>query len=118
MTPETEDDDSFRVFPALAMFVGLVLVGMGILLLPESALGGGHIAAIGLSLFLSGVVATKWAARRWGLSPAEQRKLTLAFSVLAGLLLVAFIVINWATFEGEPIEEGTAMVRWSARLPR
>jgi hypothetical protein len=118
MSLGTEDETSFRIFPVLAMFVGLAIVGLGVLLLSESPLGGGHIAAIGLSLFLSGAVATGWAARRWELSPARQHKLSLAFSVLAGVLLVAFIVINWATFEGSEIEEGTAVLVGTVRLLR
>lgn len=89
------------------MLVGTVLFGIGLFFLPESVLGGAHIAAIGLSVFLSGLIATRWAADRWTLSPAAQRKWSLAFTVLAGALLVLFIVINWATFESGTAEGGS-----------
>lgn len=105
-TTASEVDSSFRVLPLLAMVVGAVIVGLGLLLLPGSVLGGLHIAAIGLSLFLSGAVATTWAAGRFGLSPADQRRWTLAFAVVAGVLLVLFVVLNWATFEGGEFESG------------
>ncbi|MFC6904789.1 hypothetical protein [Halalkalicoccus tibetensis] len=105
-TTASEVDTSFRVFPLLTMVVGAVIVGLGLLILPGSALGGLHIAAIGLSLFLSGTVATTWAAVRFDLSPADQRRWTLAFAVVAGVLLVLFIVLNWATFEGGEFESG------------
>jgi len=93
--------------PALLMLVGAAVVALGVLLLSQSGLGGAHIAAIGGSLFLSGAFSTRWIADRFGLSPADQRRWSLAFATLAGLLVVLFVVLNWATFEaGEPISEG------------
>ncbi|EMA45216.1 hypothetical protein C449_08012 [Halococcus saccharolyticus DSM 5350] len=80
------------------------MFGYGLLLVPVSVLGGGHIAAIGLSLVLSGLFATEWAGDRWGLSAADRRTLSLAFGVLAGLLLVAFVVVNFASFESGGVE--------------
>ena len=102
-----ESGSTFRVLPALTMTVGTVLAGMGLLFLQTSLLSGIHITAIGVSLFLAGMVSTRWAVARWNMSPADQRQWSLAFVILAGLLTVLFIVINFATFdEGTPIEEG------------
>ncbi|WP_198951490.1 MULTISPECIES: hypothetical protein [Halorubrum] len=99
-------EGSVRVLPLLAMLVGAALGALGLLLLPGSLLGGVHVAAIGASLFLSGAVSTRRVAARFGLSPADQRRWSLAFATLAGLLALLFVVLNWATFEaGEPIAE-------------
>ena len=106
-TPPPEAERPFRVLPALLMVVGAAVVALGVLLLSQSGLGGVHIAAIGGSLFLSGAISTRWAADRFDLSAADQRRWSLAFAALAGLLVALFVVINWATFEaGEPITEG------------
>jgi len=52
------------------------------------------------------VVSTRWAAARWEMSPADQRKWSLALVVLAGLLTILFAIINFASFgEGTPIGE-------------
>lgn len=105
-TAPANDAGSVRVMPALLMLVGAAVVALGVLLLSASGLAGVHVAAIGASLFLSGAVSTRWAAVRFGLSPADQRRWSLAFAALAGLLVVLFLVINWATFEsGEAISE-------------
>ena len=98
-TPSADAESSFRVMPALLMVVGAAVVGLGVLLLPQSGLGGAHVAAIGASLFLSGAISTRWAAARFDLSPADQRRWSLAFAALAGILVVLFVVLNWATFE-------------------
>ena len=92
------------------MLTGLLVVGYGFLLVPVSVLGGVHIATIGLSLLLSGLFATEWAGGRWGLSASDQRTLSLAFGVLAGLLLVAFVVINFASFESGGIETAVGLL--------
>ncbi|WP_135830537.1 hypothetical protein [Halorussus halobius] len=90
------------------MTVGAVFAGVGLLLVRTSALGGVHIAAIGVSLFLSGMVSTRWAAARWNMSPAAQRRWSLAFVVLAGLLTILFVVVNFASFGEAVVEEGTS----------
>jgi hypothetical protein len=95
-----ETERSFRVLPFLAMVVGAILVGLGVLFLPGSLLGGIHIGAIGASIFLAGMVSTGWAATRWNMSPGEQRNWAVAFTVLGGILMVLFVVINYASFEG------------------
>jgi hypothetical protein len=82
-----------------AMLLGGLIFGYGLLVLPVSVLGGVHIAAIGLSLILSGLFATEWAGARFGLDAAQRTRLSLGFAVLAVLLLVAFVVINFASFE-------------------
>ncbi len=89
------------------MVVGAVLVVFGALVVPASLLGGFHIAVIGVSVFLAGLVSTQWAATRWRMSPADQRRWSLVFTVLAGVLVVLFVLINYASFEG-PVtaEEG------------
>jgi len=92
------------------MVVGGILALVGVLLLQSSLYGGVHTAAIGVSIFLAGMVSTRWAAVRWNMSPEDQRQWSLAFVVLAGLLTILFVVINYAGFdsEGAPItvEEG------------
>lgn len=98
---------SFGVAALLAVVAGAMVFGYGLLLGPVSVLGGAHVAAIGLSLVLSGVFATEWAGDRFGLSAADRRRLSLAFGVLAAVLLVAFVVLNWATFEVEELESGS-----------
>lgn len=101
-TTASEAENSFRMLPVLTMLIGAMIVGVGILLLPESRLGGAHIVAIGLSLFCSGLVVTRWAADRFTLRSTDQRRWSMAFAVLAGILLVLFVSINWMTFgEGQ-----------------
>ena len=80
------------------------MFGYGLLLVPTSVLGGAHVAAIGLSLSLAGLFATEWAGDRFGLSAADRRRLSLAFGLLAAVLLVAFVVINVASFESAETE--------------
>lgn len=104
---DSESESRFRVLPGFAMIVGAVLVGIGLMFLPASLLGGAHIAAIGVSVFLAGLVSTRWAATRWNMSPADQRRWSFAFVVLAAVLMILFVIINYASFEGPiPIEEG------------
>jgi uncharacterized membrane protein YiaA len=90
---------SFSVVAILAIFVGLLLFGYGLLLVPVSVLGAGWVAAIGLSVLFAGVFATRWAGDRLGLSAADQHTLSVAFSVLAILLLGSYVVVNFASFE-------------------
>lgn len=101
----TETGSTFRVLPALAMLIGAILVMLGVLFLPDSLLGGIHIAAIGASIFLAGMVSTRWAANRWNMSPADQRTWSIAFTISAGLLIILFVIINYASFEG-PVTVG------------
>lgn len=98
--PSADTGSTFRVVPALAMLVGVLLVGLGVLFLQGSLLAGIHIAAIGVSLFLAGMVSTRWAANRWNMSPRDQRTWAVAFTVLAGVLMLLFVVVNYASFEG------------------
>ncbi|RDI73024.1 hypothetical protein DWB78_05695 [Halopelagius longus] len=73
------------------------MFGYGLLLVPGSALGGAWIAAIGLSLLLSALLATERVGGRLGLSAAGRRTASLAFAALAVVLLVAFVVVNYAS---------------------
>ena len=98
-TTTSASGGSFGVVPVLAVFVGALILGYGLLLVPASVLGGLWIVAAGLSLSLSGVFATAWAGERFGLSAADRRNLSLAFAVLAAVLLVAFAAVNGATFD-------------------
>jgi uncharacterized membrane protein YidH (DUF202 family) len=82
------------------MVVGAILGLLGVLFLQGSLYGGIHIAAIGASIFLAGMVSTRWAANRWNMSPTDQRNWAVAFTVLAGILIVLFVIINYASFEG------------------
>lgn len=88
---------------AAALVVGAAIALYGLLLLPASLLGGAHVVAVGLSLAIGGVLAADLAGDRLGLSDGARRRLALAFVVLAVLLAVAFVVINYASFSG-PIE--------------
>lgn len=94
----TTSGSSFSVVAVLAVFVGLLVFGYGLLLVPVSVLGGVWVAAIGLSLLLAGVFATRWACDHLGLSASDQHTLSVAFSVLALLLLAAYVVVNFASF--------------------
>lgn len=96
----TETGSTFRVLPALAMLVGAILLVLGVLFLQDSLYGGTHIAGIGASIFLAGMVSTRWAADRWNMSPRDQRNWSVAFTVLAGILIVLFVIVNYASFEG------------------
>ncbi|WP_254544245.1 hypothetical protein [Halomarina pelagica] len=98
---------SFGVVTILAVLLGAAIVGYGLLLAPQSLIGGAWIAAVGLSLLLSGMFATEWAGDRFGLSAVDRRRLSLAFAGLAAFLLVAFVVVNFASFESAEIEGGT-----------
>ena len=98
-TTLVSSDSSIRVVALATAILGTATTGYGFLLLPQSGLGGAWIAAIGLALVLSGVLATDWAAGRLGLSPSTRRTLSLSFAAIAALLLVAFVVVNGASFE-------------------
>jgi hypothetical protein len=98
---------SFGVVDVLAMVVGVLVFGYGLLLVPASLLGGAWIAGIGLSLALAGLFATEWAGRRFGLSAADRRSLTLTFAGLAGVLFVSFVVVNYVGFSGPVTESGS-----------
>ncbi|MEF8774563.1 MAG: hypothetical protein V5A23_09165 [Halobacteriales archaeon] len=102
-TDDTGGDAGVSTVAVMAMTVGVLFVGYGLLLLPRSVLSGVHVAAIGVSLALSGLFATEWAGERWDRSAATRRQLSLAFAALAVLLLVAFLVVNVATFEGNEV---------------
>lgn len=82
------------------MLVGAILLVLGVLFLQSSLFAGLHIAAIGASIFLAGMVSTRRAATRWNMSPKDQRNWSIAFTVLAGVLIILFVVINYASFEG------------------
>lgn len=99
--------ESISLVAFVAVFVGLGIVGFGAILVPTSVLGGLHIAAIGLSLALAGLFTADWVADRLGISPVTQRRLSMAFATLAVVLLVLFVVINYASFESELIEESS-----------
>ncbi|SFF91380.1 hypothetical protein SAMN04488063_0772 [Halopelagius inordinatus] len=98
----TELDASSGPFVAgvvSATLVGAAVFGYGLLLVPASVLGGVWVASIGLSLVLSALFATERVGDRLGLSAADRRTLSLSFAVLAVVLLVAFVVVNFASVE-------------------
>lgn len=104
----TPTGDSFGVISIVATIVGLMVFAVGLLLVPESPLGGGWIAAIGLSLALSGLFAAEWVCNRIGLSTRSGRRAAVAFAVIAVVLLVAFVVVNYAGFESNaPITDSS-----------
>ncbi|NHN47782.1 hypothetical protein G9464_09255 [Halostella sp. JP-L12] len=92
-TTTSHSDRSFGYTSIVAVLLGLLIVGYGLTLLSETALGGGWIAATGLSVALRGLFSTVWAGRRFGLSDADRRTLTLSSVGLATVLSVAFVVI-------------------------
>ncbi|MFB6198825.1 MAG: hypothetical protein ABEI52_11245 [Halobacteriaceae archaeon] len=93
-------EDSFGLTSLVSMVLGSIICAYGLLLLPLSVADGGWIIAIGLSMFLAGFCATNWATDRWNLSRKTQFRLSIGFSALALLLLVAFVVVNGVTFGG------------------
>lgn len=98
-TSTATPSSSVSVVAVLAILVGASVFGYGLLLVPTSVLGGAWIAAVGLSLCLSGLFATAWVGDRLGLSAATRRTLSLSFAAFAAVLLVSFVVLNYASVE-------------------
>lgn len=90
---------SFGYVPIAGMFVGTLVFAYGLLLVSVSPLGGAHIAAVGLSMFLGALFATEWSGQRLGLSTTDRRTLSWAFTGIAVVLLIVFVAINGTTFE-------------------
>lgn len=90
--------ESLGLVAVVAMLLGAVAVGYGLLVLSTSGLGGVWIAAIGLSLGLSGVFATDRGGSRL--------RLSASFADLAAVLLVAFVAVNFAAFEAGEATSG------------
>lgn len=84
----------------LSVVVGLLLVGYGVMLVGTSLLAAAWVAAVGVCVAASGVVATPWAGERFGISPRRQRRMSTALGVLGVLLAVAYLLTNGATFSG------------------
>jgi len=107
---DTQSSTSGRSFGVIAV-VGIGLGGLimlyGVLLLSVSLLGGVHVAAIGLTLLLASLFTTEWAGDRWDLSPPARNRLSWGLLVLMALLIVAFVVINFASFDGSGSEIGS-----------
>lgn len=97
----------FGIVAIVAIGLGALITGYGVLVLPVAVLGGIHIAAIGLSLLLAGLFTTEWAGNRWGLSTATRNRLSWGFLTLSAVLLVAFVVVNFASFSGPFAESGS-----------
>jgi hypothetical protein len=99
MKDVSASDGQWGIVSSVAMIVGGGVVGLGMLLVPTSALGGLWIAGIGLALVLAGAVASDRVGGRAGLSAGIRSRLSLAFALVAAVLLVAFVVINFASIE-------------------
>lgn len=84
--------------PVLVASLGVVLMGYGALVLAASPLGGAWLAITGLCLFLSGAIATDWVAERFDLSAGQRRTLSLGFGAVGVVLLLLFVVVNYAVF--------------------
>lgn len=93
-TSSAQTGRSFGYTAIAAVLVGLFVIGLGLLLVPQSVIGGAWIAVIGLSIALAGLFSTPWAGRRFGISDADRRTLTVSFVALAAILAIAFAVIN------------------------
>lgn len=108
-TVEATPSGVVGVVALAAMALGALVAAFGVLLLPQSGLGGAWIVAIGLSLFLAGFFAVDPVADRMGLAPRTQRTLSLGFAVLAVFLLGSFVAVNAVSFEaGTAISGGSA----------
>ena len=95
---------SVGFLPVVVAALGVSLLGYGVLVVGASPLAGVWLGGSGLFLLLSGVVATPWAADRFGLTPAQQRTTALVFGVGGAALLLLFVVVNVASFgSGESI---------------
>lgn len=103
-TNSSSSGNSISTIAVLSVFVGIVVFGLGLLLVPQSTLAGAHIAAVGLSLVFSGAVAIEWVGTRLHLSAASRRNLSFGFAMIAVFLLVVFVVVNFAFFEGSSVE--------------
>lgn len=97
-TTTTPSGGPFGVVSVVAIGLGALVFGYGLLVTPLSLLGGTHVAAIGLSMLLAGVFATNRAATRWNLSAAGQRRLSGGLALLALVLLATFVLTNYAGF--------------------
>jgi hypothetical protein len=113
MATQSAKEGSVAVPAVVAMGLGALVTGYGVPILAVSLVGGVHILAIGLSLFFGGVVAIEWAAKRWGLARPTQRRLSIGLVALSGVLLVAFLVLNVASFEGPFVEQSADSVHLS-----
>jgi len=91
---------SVGFLPVVAAALGVTLLGYGALAFGSSPLGGVWLGLAGLCLLLSGLVATPWLADRLGLTPAQRRTTALVFGVGGAALLVLFVLVNVASFEG------------------
>jgi membrane protease YdiL (CAAX protease family) len=97
----------FSIVAVIAIGFGALIAVFGLLVLPTSLFGGLHIAAIGITLLLAGLFATEWARTRWNLSPTTQKRLVWGFLALSIVLLVAFIIVSFSSFEGPFTETGS-----------
>jgi len=107
-TTSSSSGKAFGYVDIAAVLVGLVVAGYGLLLVPQSALGGLWIAAIGVSLLLAGVFNTQLAGDRFGVSARNRRTLTLSFATLTVVLLVLFVVIGGFGVEGSFVTEASS----------
>lgn len=104
-TRSAKKSSSLTIVAVAAAIVGAVVLALGLVLVPESALGGAWVGAIGLSLLLAGAVTTDRVGDALGLSSGTRHRLALAFACLAAFLLVTFVIVNFASFEPTVIEE-------------
>ncbi|MFD1515325.1 hypothetical protein [Halomarina rubra] len=103
----TTSGPSVGVLDVFAIVAGALVFAYGLLLVSASPLGGGWVAAIGLSLALAGLFATEWSGERFGISPATRRTLSVSFAALAAAMFVSFVVVNYTGFSGPETVSGT-----------
>jgi hypothetical protein len=95
----TSDAVDGGVLAAVAVLFGASVVVYGLLIAGSSPLGGVWVAAVGVSLTLSGAVVTPSLADRLGVPVGARRRLAVGFAALALALFVAFVAVNFASFE-------------------
>jgi len=91
-------EPSVGFLPVVVAALGVVLLGYGASAFSAAPLAGVWLAAAGLCLLLSGVVATPLVAGQFGLTTAQQRNAALVLGGVGALLLVAFLAVNVASF--------------------
>ena len=90
----TTDNPAIGTNAALALLLGGIVQTYGLLLLPQSFLGGLHILSIGVALFVTGLLTTNWAQTTLNITAHRQRRWALTLGVLTVILLATYIAFS------------------------